>query len=416
MKKIVSTVVTVSMVMALFAGTAFAAPGNGNGNGNAYGKSKGFKDMKGHWGTESVEKIQSYGLINGYDDGSFQPDKAITQGELAVIIDRLLQLQKVTTTNSAIVTDGALTTVPDWAKDAVSNGFKKNYLNLKRFHSQTQCDRLMATVALAKALNLQPVTDFANNPFKDRGLMSDEDYGYVLALYNAGYIKGYPNGNFNPNALISRAQLASMIDKIVNGGTVVTDDKEKPVWATGSAITASAIDSASVVLNWTAATDNVKVTGYKVSYYIDNVEKEKLVATNTAKITGLTAEKKYTFTVEARDAAGNWSINGPTVEVTTLAAPVADTTSPVWPTSAALTVSPSSSAMVTVIWPDATDNTAVTGYKVYQDGVLVKTLGADANDLIISGLKEKTEYVFKVRAFDAAGNVSSILENVYLTN
>ena len=416
MKKLISVLVTLTMVMTLFTGMVFANPGNGNGNGN--GKDKGFNDMSKHWSNESVSRIQSYGIIKGYADGTFKPDKAITEAELAVIIDRLTQLKDSLDEDQTVLddedTDADLTNVPDWAKDSVAKGIEKNYFNMKRFHSEKQCDRLTACVALAKALDLTPVTDFTSNPFKDRGLMSDADYGYVLALYKAGYINGY-DGNFNPNALISRAQISKIIDEVLDDdGDTVTADTEKPTWSTGSVITASAIGSDSVVLSWTAAKDNVKVTAYKVSYYLNSVEKEKLVTATTAKITGLVADKKYTFTVEARDAAGYWSDNGPSVEVTTL--DESDTSSPTWSTSDALTVSPSSATTVTLIWPDAEDNTAVQGYKVYQNNILIKTLNADAKNLVVSGLTENTEYTFKIRAFDEAGNYSSILSNIYLAN
>ena len=62
--------------------------------------------------------------------------------------------------------DAYLKNVPGWAKKAVADGVKNNYLNLKRFHSQVQCDRLTAAIALAKALKFDPVTDFSVNPFR----------------------------------------------------------------------------------------------------------------------------------------------------------------------------------------------------------------------------------------------------------
>jgi len=172
MKKLISVLVTLTMVMTLFTGMVFANPGNGNGNGN--GKDKGFNDMSKHWSNESVSRIQSYGIIKGYADGTFKPDKAITEAELAVIIDRLTQLKDSLDEDQTVLddedTDADLTNVPDWAKDSVAKGIEKNYFNMKRFHSEKQCDRLTACVALAKALDLTPVTDFTSNPFKDRGL------------------------------------------------------------------------------------------------------------------------------------------------------------------------------------------------------------------------------------------------------
>lgn len=524
MKRVLSIVMAVTLILSLSTFNAFAGNGNGkdNGkdkdNGNGHKVSKEFKDMKGHWGKDDVEKIQSKGIIEGYSDGTFQPDNAITEAELAVIIDRLLEArftdddESINDDDDSDSDDEELSDAPAWAKDSISKGFEKKYLNQKRFHSHVQASRLMACVAIAKALDLEPVTDFTTNPFKDRNLMSDEDFGYLLALYKDGYISGYPDGNFNPNKLITRVQIAKIIEKLLEdelasddenaptwdddaalkakdveatslklewsgaeddvkvvgykiilkvdditkvkyitgttatvGGlepdteydftveakdaagnwsddgpsvTVTTDeavvDKEDPRWSDES-VTATAIRVDSVDLKWSGATDDVKVVAYKVTYELNDTTKTKYFYGTTGRIGGLEADEEYTFTVEAKDAAGNWSDDGPSVTVTTLEKTVADTSDPTWPNKAALEIS-ESDGVITVEWPDAEDNVGVTSYKFYKDGQLFKTLDNDVNKVRISGLDTNTEYTFKVRAVDAAGNLSDKLEDTYLTD
>ncbi|MDD3169812.1 MAG: S-layer homology domain-containing protein [Eubacteriales bacterium] len=414
MKKIISGLLTAALVMALFSGTAFA--GNGNGN----GKNKEFKDLKGHWGKQSVEKMQNLGILNGYADGSFQPDRTLTQAELAVIIERILELKGDKDDFQWIEDDDDdkdYSDIPKWAQKAVKKGIHKNYFNIKRFHSHVQVDRLTACVSIAKALELEPVTDFEMNPFKDLGMLNDEDFGYLLALYEEGYIKGYPNGTFNPYSLLSRAQMAAIIENLLDQqADEDSDDETAPAWASDSTVTATAIRATAVELKWSAATDDEGVVGYKVSYELDRVDKVKYVSERTVTISGLEADEGYTFTVEAKDAAGNWSDDGPSVEVITLEEEAADTSVPIWPSGAALTVSPSVSGVVTLVWPDAEDNEGVASYKVYQNSVLIYTMEKDANSVNVSGLSTDTEYVFKVRAFDAAGNMSTSLSKTHLTD
>lgn len=415
MRKIISAILTVTLVMTLFTGTAFANQGNGAGQSRV----KDFTDIKGHWGINSIKKMQSLGVLGGYEDGSFKPDKALTQAELAVIIDRLVQ-KKLNIDDEDITVDEDdedVEGVPGWAKKSVKKGLQNKYLNMKRFNSQVQVDRLTACVALAKALNLVPVTEYNVNPFADKELISDEDYGYLVALYDAGYITGFPGGNFNPNSFLRRAQMASIIDKIFDKDELEVKDEIAPTWVISSVVTASGIGMNSVELNWTTATDNNKVVGYKVIYNLDGVEKVKFVyPARTIKITGLEPDKEYTFTIEARDVAGNWSDDGPSVNVRT--SEMEDSVSPTWPSGAALTVSASSDTSVTLNWPDAVDNVEVTGYmvKVYQNGELLKTSAVAVDEAIISGLEEDTEYTFKVKAQDAADNWSSYLSKTYLTN
>ena len=46
-------------------------------------------DIAGHWAERAIRRAISRGLMLGYPDGSFQPDKPVTRAELAVILDRM---------------------------------------------------------------------------------------------------------------------------------------------------------------------------------------------------------------------------------------------------------------------------------------------------------------------------------------
>lgn len=46
-------------------------------------------DITGHWAEKDIRRCLEKGIMKGYPDGSFQPDKPVTRAELAVILDRL---------------------------------------------------------------------------------------------------------------------------------------------------------------------------------------------------------------------------------------------------------------------------------------------------------------------------------------
>ena len=48
-----------------------------------------FKDTKEHWAREYIDFVAEKGLMKGYEDGSFQPNKPISRAEVATIIARL---------------------------------------------------------------------------------------------------------------------------------------------------------------------------------------------------------------------------------------------------------------------------------------------------------------------------------------
>ena len=81
-------------------------------------------------------------------------------------------------------------------------------------------------------------------------------------------------------------------------------------------LVSSAKTTTTISLSWTGSTDNTAVTGYNV--YMDNVLKTTVTGLTTT-ITGLTAATAYSFTVKAKDAAGNISATSNTLNVTTAA-------------------------------------------------------------------------------------------------
>ncbi len=109
------------------------------------------------------------------------------------------------------------------------------------------------------------------------------------------------------------------IDDIAVTGTTSGSDTEAPT--VPSNVQASSITQTTATISWSAATDNVAVTGYDVYQGSSNIG---TVTGTSANVTGLVADTNYTFSVRAKDAAGNESAAG-SVTFTTLS----DTPAPV---------------------------------------------------------------------------------------
>ncbi|WP_405975059.1 carbohydrate binding domain-containing protein [Streptomyces sp. NBC_00988] len=91
-------------------------------------------------------------------------------------------------------------------------------------------------------------------------------------------------------------------------------DTQAPTAPTG--LTSTGKTSSSVSLSWGASTDNVGVTAYDIYSGSNQVLS---VSGTSGTVTGLAASTAYTFTVKARDAAGNSSAASNAVSVTTSA-------------------------------------------------------------------------------------------------
>ncbi|SFH10264.1 repeat-containing protein [Desulfotomaculum arcticum] len=186
-----------------------------------------------------------------------------------------------------------------------------------------------------------------------------------------------------------------------------------PTWPTGNSLTASAVTRIGLTLTWSTATDNVGVTGYRI--YKDGTLLDSVSgSTLSYHVTGLTAATTYTFKVEAGDAAGKWSTDGPETSATTTASGDGggnggDTEAPTWPANAKVTVSRNQTE-ATLTWPKATDNIGVTGYRIERDGVELDTVDDNTTTYDDSGLERgNNTYVWSVEARDAVGNWSTAI-------
>ncbi|WP_052087764.1 glycoside hydrolase family 2 [Paenibacillus wynnii] len=95
-----------------------------------------------------------------------------------------------------------------------------------------------------------------------------------------------------------------------------TTDTTAPTWSADAKLSASNVGKTSLKLSWTAASDDTAVTSYKV-YKNGNVLAILAGDMISYNVTGLGSDTTYNFKVEAGDAAGNWSVDGPSVRITT---------------------------------------------------------------------------------------------------
>jgi chitodextrinase len=105
---------------------------------------------------------------------------------------------------------------------------------------------------------------------------------------------------------------------LIGGTGAPPADTQAPTAPTG--LTSPAKTTTTVNLSWTASTDNVGVTGYDVYRGTTLAGSTTGASATTFQATGLTANTAYTFTVKAKDAAGNVSAASNAVTVTTNAA------------------------------------------------------------------------------------------------
>lgn len=180
-----------------------------------------------------------------------------------------------------------------------------------------------------------------------------------------------------------------------SGGEVdveVANTRDTSPPSTPPGLTAVANGQNVIRLDWSAATDDVGITGYQVSR--DGGSPVAVTGTSYSD-TGLDPATTYRYSVVALDAAGNRS-NPAIINATTATAPV--------PVPTGLTATAATSTSVNLAWNPG--DGSVVGYRVYRDGVQVATpTGAAYTD---TGLTAATSYQYQVAAVGSGGRVSDL--------
>lgn len=206
----------------------------------AVGEPPAFTDMDGHWALTAVAALTRGGVIKGYPDGSFGPERQVTRAEFAVMLQRLLSPTVAHATRAATGEeddadtgsdaepettggDGAAVStvfadapdIPDWAIDAVlaavQQGLIQGYPD-GTFGPQRRISRQEAAVMLSRLPTL-PAPQ-AVDPFSDETEIGTWALPAVQLMAGIGWVQGYPDGSFKPLAQITRAEAATILYRL----------------------------------------------------------------------------------------------------------------------------------------------------------------------------------------------------------
>lgn len=180
---------------------------------------------------------------------------------------------------------------------------------------------------------------------------------------------------------------------------------------------ASGITSTGASLTWTASTDSGSgVAGYDV-YRVQGSTSTLVASPTTAStvLSGLTPSTAYSYTVKAKDVAGNVSAASSAGTFTTADPPVevVPPGTPGTPVASSVT-----STGATLTWTASAAGTyALTGYDVLRvSGSTSTVVGtATGTTFALTGLTAGTAYTYAIRAKDVAGNPSAASSAVTFT-
>ena len=232
-------------------------------------------------------------------------------------------------------------------------------------------------------------TGFGSGGTITTDVAGDTDVAQAIAIQADGKIVA-AGRSFRSNFDLTLARYRNEV-------TPTTTDTTPPTAPTG--LTASFNSTTNAIdLSWTAATDNVAVTGYRI--YRDGGP-VPVATVNGITFSDVAAAGTHTYAVTAIDAAGNESAPSNTASATVAGG---DVTPPTAPTSLTATAN-LATRTIELSWIASTDDVGVTGYRVFRDNgttAIATVSGTTFNDPNQLGT-----HVYVVAAIDAAGNQSA---------
>lgn len=191
--------------------TSGSGGSSGGGSGGSHVVDNTRKYTKDIFGNEHPTHI---GYINGYPDGSVQPDGKITREEMTAILYRIKnkQYDKPFSIQGDVFPDvdinrWSVSDIEYMAKYNVIEGYPDG--NFKPSNNLTRAEfaaliRRFAQIKQSDAQNIFPDLDSGHWAYND-----------IMALYGAGMISGYEDGTIRPEKEISRAEVMKTINLLL---------------------------------------------------------------------------------------------------------------------------------------------------------------------------------------------------------
>ncbi|HPF19662.1 MAG TPA: S-layer homology domain-containing protein, partial [Bacillota bacterium] len=164
-----------------------------------------FLDISHHWARDPIIKLSSQGIVSGYPDNSFKPDRSITRAEFVAILAKALEYD-LKAGQYFSDTEG------HWARDYIAaarsrnivHGYSENEFRPDAFITR---EEMVAMIAMALGLS----SDQTESVFVDEADISQWARAYVATAYRQKIIQGYPDGSLKPHFHSSRAEAVSII-------------------------------------------------------------------------------------------------------------------------------------------------------------------------------------------------------------
>ncbi|MGB9866284.1 MAG: S-layer homology domain-containing protein [Bacillota bacterium] len=189
------------------------------------------------WAVENLARSLAKGIVRGYEDGLYRPNQAVKQAEALVMVIRALGLEKdaleLAKEYEPILPNGVQKRgqVPSkwvpylgkiqppvaWALGHILLAIDRDWVSADELQPTAAAGRAWVAMVLVRALGLEDQAKELSNAslsFSDASAIPDDKVGYVAVAVKQGWFSGYPDNTFQPQKAVTRAELATILDRL----------------------------------------------------------------------------------------------------------------------------------------------------------------------------------------------------------
>lgn len=192
-----------------------------------------YPDTKDNWARDAIQAMTQAGYLSGYADNTFKPSAQITREQAAAIYGKVLQHNLNEQELAEIATKESSTAYSDveadrWSSSAIKlvsaagimEGTSKTAFTPSKTMDREQF--VASAASLAKKLNLSTPVKVEKVTFKDEASISSAYLADIQYMAQRGIVASGATENFNPKQPVTRAQAATILNRMLNGAGLAT--------------------------------------------------------------------------------------------------------------------------------------------------------------------------------------------------
>lgn len=173
-----------------------------------------FSDLaESHWAYKQIMMLANEGIINGYENGTYKPEKAVTRGEfLKLIMTALYGGTEYFEKNNFNLGHWAT----PYAIEAARAGCLMNgttITGLDNEISRKEMVHILAKICINNRIEREKQTESID--FLDVVSLDQNSKLYIDFVVRNGLINGYPEGVFKPDKTMTRAEVATVMSRFL---------------------------------------------------------------------------------------------------------------------------------------------------------------------------------------------------------